>query len=125
MSALPALDVDVRSGSGSESGSDTGETSIIDVRGEVTAAAEPLLMDAYAQASSSGARRIVFNFSGLQYMNSSGIGLLVTLLIRANRQAQSIAAYGLSPHYRDIFELTRLDEAIHLYEDESTALATA
>ena len=56
-------------------------------------------------------------------MNSSGIGLLVTLLIRANRQGQTIAAFGLSAHYRDIFELTRLDEAIHLYDTEEAALA--
>ena len=68
---------------------------------------------------------ILLNFSGLEYMNSSGIGLLVTLLIRANRQGQKIAAFGLSPHYKDIFELTRLDEAIHIYNDEQTAVAGA
>ena len=45
-------------------------------------------------------------------MNSSGIGLLVTLLVRANRNRQRMLAYGLSDHYRQIFELTRLDEAI-------------
>jgi anti-sigma B factor antagonist len=58
-------------------------------------------------------------------MNSSGIGLLVTLLIRANRQGQRIGAFGLSDHYRDIFELTRLDEAIKLYDDEPAALTAA
>src|SRR5262245_28275717 len=98
-------------------------TSVIDVGGEVTAAAESALMDAYARASSSGARLILLNFSGLEYMNSSGIGLLVTLLVRANRQHQRIAAYGLSPHYKDIFEITRLDEAIHIYDTEADALA--
>ncbi len=107
---------------------DAGPTSnarIIAIRGEVTAASEPALMDAYAEATSRGARTIVLNFSGLEYMNSSGIGLLVTLLIRAQRQGQRIVAYGLSPHYRDIFELTRLDEAIHIYDDEAAALAAA
>ena len=103
----------------------TGRASIIDVRGEVTAAAESALMDSYAQATSAGARMILLNFSELEYMNSSGIGLLVTLLIRANRQGQKIAAFGLSPHYKDIFELTRLDEAIHIYDTEEAALAAA
>jgi anti-anti-sigma factor len=82
-------------------------------------------MEAYAQATASGAKRVLFDFSGLEYMNSSGIGLLVTLLIRANRQGQRIGAYGLSDHYRDIFELTRLDEAIKIYDDEPAALAAA
>jgi anti-anti-sigma factor len=80
-------------------------------------------MDAYARATATGARTVLFNFTALEYMNSSGIGLLVTLLIRANRQGQRIGAFGLSPHYRDIFELTRLDEAIHIYDDEPAALA--
>ena len=99
------------------------DASVIDIRGEVTAASETALMDAYAAATARGARRILLNFEGLEYMNSSGIGLLVTLLIRAQRQGQHIAAYGLSPHYRDIFELTRLDEAIHIYDDQAAALA--
>jgi anti-sigma B factor antagonist len=58
-------------------------------------------------------------------MNSSGIGLLVTLLVRANRNRQRMLAYGLSEHYRQIFELTRLDEAIAIHENEDAALAAA
>jgi anti-sigma B factor antagonist len=55
-------------------------------------------------------------------MNSSGIGLLVMLLIRAQRQGQKLLAFGLSEHYREIFELTRLNEAIALFSDEQAAL---
>ena len=58
-------------------------------------------------------------------MNSGGIGLLVTLLVRANRQSQRLLAYGLSDHYRQIFELTRLDEAIGIHDDEQAALGAA
>jgi anti-anti-sigma factor len=87
----------------------------------VTAATEAALMDAYTRATATGVRTVLLDFSGLDYMNSSGIGLLVTLLIRANRQGQRIGAFGLNAHYRDIFELTRLDEAIHIYDDEAAA----
>ena len=99
--------------------------SIIDIQGEVTAAAEADLMNAYTQASGPQTRSIILNFTGLEYMNSSGIGLLVTLLIRVNRQKQKLLAYGLSAHYRQIFDLTRLDEAIGIYETEAEALAAA
>ncbi|HEY7781922.1 MAG TPA: STAS domain-containing protein [Ktedonobacterales bacterium] len=98
---------------------------IIDIQGDLTAAAEAILMDAYAQVSGPGVRAIILNFSGLQYMNSSGIGLLVTLLIRINRQKQRMLAFGLSDHYQHIFELTRLNEAIGIYATESAALAAA
>ena len=97
---------------------------IIDIKGEVTAAAENALMDAYTQGGSH-VRSVVLNFSDLEYMNSSGIGLLVTLLIRINRQKQRLLAYGLSEHYRQIFDLTRLDEAIGIYNGEVEALAAA
>ena len=101
--------------------------SIIDITGDVNASAESALMDAYAQACNDNTHAIILNFSGLEYMNSSGIGLLVTLLIRVNRHAprQKLLAYGLSEHYRQIFELTRLNEAIGIYGTEAEALAAA
>ena len=100
-------------------------TSIIDISGDVNAFAEGALMDAYNQACNGNTRAIILNFSGLEYMNSSGIGLLVTLLIRVNRQKQKLLAYGLSEHYQQIFELTRLNEAIGLYPSEAEAVAAA
>jgi len=99
--------------------------SVIDIRGDVTTASEHALSDAYAKASGPTTRAVVLNFSGLEYMNSGGIGMLVTLLVRANRQRQRLLAYGLSDHYRQIFELTRLDEAIAIYADEPAAVAAA
>ena len=102
-----------------------GGAGIVDIRGEITAASEDVLMDAYNQASEEGAKSIVLNFSGLEYMNSGGIGLLVTLLVRANRQRQRLLAFGLSEHYREILALTRIDEAIAIYDSEDEALAAA
>ena len=99
--------------------------SIVDIHGEVTAGAEDVLMDAYTQATAAGARTIILNFSALEYMNSGGIGLLVTLLIRMKRQQQRLLTFGLSEHYRHIFGLTRLDQAIGVYETEAEALAAA
>ena len=55
-------------------------------------------------------------------MNSGGIGLLVTLLVRAQRAGGRLVATGLSDHYRQIFELTRLDEAIQIDDDEDAAV---
>jgi anti-sigma B factor antagonist len=92
--------------------------SIIDVQGELTAFAEDVLMDAYNQATDGQVRAIILNFEGLEYMNSSGIGLLVTLLIRINREKQRLLTYGLSDHYKSIFQITRLDDAIAIHDTE-------
>ena len=96
---------------------------IIDIGGEVNAYAEDALAAAYSEASQNGVKAIVLNFSGLEYMNSSGIGLLVTLLIRAQRNKQRLLACGLNEHYQQIFALTRLNEAIGIYASEAAAVA--
>jgi anti-sigma B factor antagonist len=94
---------------------------IIDIHGDMTAAAEDALMQAYGEANTPETRTIILNFSDLDYMNSSGIGLLVTLLVRVNRQKQQLRAYGLSEHYVHIFELTRLNEAITICDTQEEA----
>ena len=96
---------------------------VFDIAGEINAQAESALMDAYTQASGAGAQHIILNLRDLQYMNSSGIGLLVTLLIRTQRQKQHLHVCSLSDHYRQIFELTRLNEAIGIYASEAEAVA--
>lgn len=98
-------------------------SSIIDIKGDLTSACEDILMDAYSEAAEGNVRSVLLNFTGLEYMNSGGIGLLVTLLVRANRQRQKLLAFGLNDHYRQIFELTRLDEAIGIHGSEQEALA--
>lgn len=95
---------------------------VIDVVGEITAFSEKEISDAHEKAGV-GATAVILNFEGLEYMNSGGIGLLVTTLIRAQRSGHALRAYGLSDHYREIFSLTRLDEAIGLYDDEASAVA--
>lgn len=99
--------------------------SIIDIQGDINAAAEQALTNAYTQANVPGVRAIILNFAGLAYMNSSGIGLLVTLLVRIKKQKQHLLAYGLSEHYRRIFKITRLSDVIVLYNTEWEALSAA
>ena len=99
--------------------------SVIDIQGEVTAFCEDALMEAYGEAAKEHVRTVLLNFDGLEYMNSGGIGLLVTLLIRAQRQGQRLCACGLNEHYLQIFELTRLNEAIGIFDDEAAALAAS
>lgn len=98
--------------------------SIIDVKGDVTPECEDDLGAAFSTASEDASAGVVLNFTDLDYMNSGGIGLLVTLLVRAQRSKQQLAAFGLSDHYRQIFELTRLDDAIGIHDSEDEAVAS-
>jgi anti-sigma B factor antagonist len=96
---------------------------VVDIEGEITGFSEKEITAAHETAGK-GASAVILNFTGLEYMNSGGIGLLVTTLIRAQRSGHALRAYGLTDHYREIFALTRLDEAIVIFDDEESA-ATA
>jgi anti-sigma B factor antagonist len=101
------------------------ETSIIAIVGDLNAFAEDAFTQAYAEASAASTRNIILDFTGLEYMNSGGIGLLVTLHVRMARNGQRLLAFGLSEHDRRIFQLTKLDQIIGVYTSEAEALQAA
>ena len=64
----------------------------------------------------------MLNFSSVEYINSTGIAMIVNLLSKARRDGLAVSAYGLTDHYVEIFEITRLSEFIRIVADEETAL---
>ena len=64
------------------------------------------------------------DFTGVEYINSTGIALLVSLLAKARHDDRPVVAWGLTDHYREIFEITRLADFLELVADEQAARAT-
>jgi len=95
---------------------------VIDLMGEISAPAEEVLNSAYDQAVSSNPTTILLNFGGVDYINSTGIALILNLLVKAGRSHRRMLAYGLSDHYREIFRITRLADFMHIFPDEARAL---
>jgi anti-anti-sigma factor len=100
-----------------------GHTPVVRLRGEIDATAEATLDAAYADATRDGGAALVLAFGEVGYINSSGIALIVRLLGQARRDHRRIAACGLSDHYREIFEITRVADFMEMFPDEGTALA--
>ena len=97
---------------------------VLDLRGEINAFAEESLNEAYAEAEAEQPELILLNFTEVDYINSTGIALIVGLLARARKHHRRIIACGLSPHYVEIFNITRLVDYMNVYPDEGTALAS-
>ena len=97
---------------------------VIDLAGELDGSAAEPLGEAYRQASEA-TNRVLLNFGPTTYMNSTGIALVVELLARARAGNRAIHACGLSQHYRQIFEVTRLSDFVTIHPDEATAVAEA
>jgi anti-anti-sigma factor len=99
---------------------DDGGSVAIELIGDIDGRAEAALDAAYAQVADAG--EVLLDFSRVVYINSTGIALIVGLLARARKNGQNLSAAGLSRHYREIFEITRLADFMTIVEDrEGTA----
>ena len=98
---------------------------VIDLVGEVNASAEAALNEAYAHATDGGAVSVALNFERADYINSTGIALIVGLLADARKSGIEIRAFGLSSHYREIFEITRLADFMTIADNEDRAVSGA
>jgi anti-anti-sigma factor len=96
--------------------------SVIDLTGDLNSSAEAELNEAYARATAGRADSVVLNFEHADYINSTGIALIVGLLAQARTNGIEVKAFGLSDHYREIFEITRLADFMTIADNEDRAL---
>ncbi len=95
---------------------------VIDLAGDVNNAAERALEAAWAEATAERPDAVVLNFEGAGYINSSGIALIVGMLAKGRAAGIEVRAFGLTPHYREIFEITRLADFLAITNDEDSAV---
>jgi anti-anti-sigma factor len=96
---------------------------VLDMHGEINGDAERALDAASREAGAYNPDTILLNFSGVSYINSTGIALIVGLLARARADRRTIVACGLTEHYQEIFTITRLSDFMRMFPDEESAVA--
>jgi len=97
---------------------------VIRLSGDVDGTAADVLTAAYEQAVADGdPASIVLDFDAVGYINSTGIALIVSVLAKARSQRRKVVASGLSEHYREIFDITRLSDFIELFPDLDHAVS--
>lgn len=100
-------------------------TALIDLKGEINSLGEPAMEAAYVQAIQQNPSVILLNFRAVDYINSTGIALIVSLMARARKEGRRLVATNLSGHYVEIFKITRLSDFMPIFPDEASALAAA
>ena len=95
---------------------------VLDLGGDITSQAQDDLARAYDEAMQIDPSAVLLNFNAVSYINSTGIALLVGLLARARREHRRVLASGLTPHYVEIFEVTRLADFMDLFDTEDDAI---
>lgn len=102
-----------------------GAVAVLELSGELNAAADVELNDAYETAIASSPATVLLNFDNVSYINSTGIALIVGLLSEARKSDRKIMACGLSEHYKEIFEITRIADFVSIFGDEEEAIGAA
>lgn len=98
---------------------------IVDLQGEINVLAENILNKAFDEAVSQQPELILLNFRQVEYMNSTGIALIVDLLKRARKMNCRLLVCNLSEHYTEIFRISRLTDYIGVFPDEASALSSS
>ena len=98
----------------------SGPDTVVTLHGDVNRAAEAGMLSASEEAAA-GPGRLLLDFVDVDYINSTGIALIVGVLATAQAKGRAVAAYGLSDHYRELFQITRLSDFMHIYDDERSA----
>ncbi len=98
---------------------------VLELTGELNSSASGVLAPAFEEAvGASDPSTVVLDFTNVEYINSTGIALVVGVLARARAESRALIAVGLSEHYREIFTITRLSDYMQMYADVDAALAS-
>ena len=99
-----------------------GQTTVIDLSGLLDRAAEARLNEVFDAALATPSESIVFNFEHVEYINSTGIALIVGVLAKARAANRPVRAYGLTDHNREIVTITRLSDFMGIFDNATEAI---
>ncbi|HET9086000.1 MAG TPA: STAS domain-containing protein [Acidobacteriaceae bacterium] len=90
--------------------------------GDITSASEPAILGTY-EGLAQETKRILLDFSKVEYLNSSGIALVIQLMYAASKKGQKIQTFGLTPHFQKVFTMVGITKYTRLHTDQASACA--
>jgi anti-sigma B factor antagonist len=96
---------------------------VLRFEGDIASTSKDAVLGAYQALSKETARLVLLDFTGVEYINSSGIALIIQLLIEAANSGQKVYAFGLSAHFTKVFTMVGITKYANLYPTQAEALA--
>ncbi len=95
---------------------------VLGLAGDIMSPSKAAVLGTY-EGISDTTKRILLDFSGVDYLNSSGISLIIQMMIAARKSGQTIQTFGLKPHFQKVFTMVGIAKYTTLHPDEQTACA--
>lgn len=102
-----------------------GDIAVLRFEGDITSASKDAVLGAYQALDRAVVRRVLLDFTRVPYLNSSGIALVIQLLLEANKAGQPVECFGLTPHFQKVFTMVGLAKYTRLHDSEQAARAAA
>jgi anti-anti-sigma factor len=97
---------------------------ILRFEGDIASTSKEAVLGTYQALPKNDVKRIILDFTRVDYINSSGIALIIQLLIEAANSGQKVCAFGLSPHFVKVFTMVGITKYAGLFPTQAEALAT-
>ena len=95
------------------------------MKGDISSSSKDAMLGAYHKLGNT-VSRVLLDFTAVDYINSSGIAIIIQLLLEASKaESRSIGIFGLSPHFEKVFTMVGISKYATIYENETAALAVA
>jgi anti-sigma B factor antagonist len=100
-----------------------GDITVIDVSGRITLGeGSSALRDTLRDLTAKGNKKILLNLSDVSYIDSSGIGELVSGFTSVSNQGGTLKLLGLTKRVKDLLQITKLYTVFDVHEDEAHAI---
>jgi anti-anti-sigma factor len=98
-----------------------GAVAIVRLEGDITSASRDAVLGTY-ESLAADVRGVALDFVKVPYLNSSGIALVIQLVMEANKAARKVAVFGLTPHFQKVFTMVGLTKYTSLHPGEAGAV---
>jgi anti-sigma B factor antagonist len=96
---------------------------VLRFEGDIASTSKDAVLGVYQALPKDTAKLILLDFTHVEYINSSGIALVIQLLIEASNAGQKVYAFGLSAHFTKVFTMVGITKYAGLYATQADALA--
>ena len=97
--------------------------SVLRYEGDIASTSKDAVLGTYQALPKETAKLVLLDFTKVDYINSSGIALVIQMLIEASNSGQKVFAFGLSPHFTKVFTMVGITKYAGLFPNESAAMA--
>ena len=104
------------------SGTNGTAISVLRFTGDISSTSKESVIGAWQNIA--GTDPVLLDFSKVEYINSSGIALIIQMLMEADKTGRKVAAFGLTPHFQKVFTMVGIGKYAGLHKDEATAAAS-